>query len=183
MDLASSSACIPSTFSTPILFGVGILSLNASPVHNYSRYVSDQDYVGNPEVFVENANFCNVTVTYTHPGQGDAVTVEAWLPLPWNGRLQAVGGGGWTAGRSPLTASMMSGAVGQGYATITTDAGLGNAQVPRTWALLSPGNVNWHALQNLASSSLNEQVWLLLSFRASLIMDELMTGFTMMFLP
>ncbi|KAH8160228.1 hypothetical protein CIB48_g8018 [Xylaria polymorpha] len=111
MDLASSSACIPSTFSTPILFGVGIVSLDASPVHNYSRYVSDQDYAGNPEVFVENANFCNVTVMYTHPG---------------------------TAAFRPWEVA-------------------GNAQVPHTWVLLSPGNVNWHALQNLASTSLIEQ--------------------------
>ncbi|KAI1245105.1 hypothetical protein MGN70_011994 [Eutypa lata] len=141
----------------PAVFGVEFLSLETYQIQNLSRYVSDQDYIHHPEAFVKDVTFCNVTLTYTHPGQGDFVTVEAWLPLVWNGRLQAVGSGGWTAGRSELTNSMMSGAVGDGYATITTDAGLGFAQAPHDWALVSPGNVNWHALHNLGSVSLHEQ--------------------------
>ncbi|KAI0876617.1 Tannase/feruloyl esterase [Hypoxylon argillaceum] len=132
--------CTANTFTALGLFGAKVLTLDATLVRNFSRYVSDQDYVNNPESFVQNATFCNVTISYTHPGQQDCVTVEAWLPLPWNGRLQAVGGGGWTAD-----------------ATITTDAGLGAYQFPTDWALLSPGNVNLYALQNLGSVSLNEQ--------------------------
>ncbi|KAH6646161.1 Tannase/feruloyl esterase [Truncatella angustata] len=149
--------CAASTFETPDVFGVKFLALEALRVDNFSRYVSDEEYFHNPEVFVENVTFCNITVTYTHPGQQDTVVVEAWLPLPWNGRLQAVGSGGWTAGRTQLSYSMMSGAVGAGYATVTTDAGLGTSQAPMNWALHSPGTVNLNALQNLASVSLNEQ--------------------------
>ena len=44
----------------------------------------------------------------------------------------------------------------EGYATIGTDAGLGSANHPREWALLSPGNVNLYSLQNLASRSLDD---------------------------
>ncbi|KAI1332616.1 Tannase/feruloyl esterase [Xylariaceae sp. FL0255] len=155
MDLAAK--CAPSAISMPTLFGIDVISIEAAAVHNFNGYVSDHDFVNNPEVFVEDATFCNITVTYTHPGRKDSVTVETWLPSPWNGRFQAVGSGGWTAGRTDLTQAMMSGAIAHGYATVTTDAGLGNAQVPHAWALKSPGNVDWDLLQNLASISLNEQ--------------------------
>jgi pimeloyl-ACP methyl ester carboxylesterase len=51
----------------------------------------------------------------------------------------------------------MVGAVADGYATITTDAGLGTSDDPRDWALLSPGNVNPFNLQNLGSRSLGDE--------------------------
>lgn len=155
---AAPSTCVASAPLVPTIFGTEFLSVNAELVEDYSRYVSDQDYVNHPEIVVQNASFCNVSLTYTHPGRQDTVTVEVWLPLSWNGRFQAVGSGGWTAGRTQLSYSMMSGAIGMGYATATTDAGLGSAQMPHEWALLSPGNVNLHALESLASVSLNEQV-------------------------
>lgn len=52
----------------------------------------------------------------------------------------------------------MNGALADGYATITTDAGLGSAFEPSGWALNSPGNVNLYNLQNLASVSLEDEV-------------------------
>lgn len=153
------SSCVPSTFS-PSLFGGSILSLSASPIVNASAYVPGEYRFTQPTVNLTDATYCNVTVTYTHPGQNDSIIVEAWLPIEspsWNGRLQAVGGAGWQAGRISIGYIAMQGAIADGYATITTDAGLGSAAVASLWALLSPGNVNLYALQNLASVSLNDE--------------------------
>ncbi|TDZ59812.1 putative feruloyl esterase [Colletotrichum trifolii] len=154
----SLAACSPSTFTSVSLFGAEITSVEASLVTNYSVSVPAAVRFTQPPVEVIGASFCNVTVSYTHPGQGDHIIVEAWLPQDnWNGRLQAIGGGGWVAGRSAPFDIAMGGAMGDGYAAVTTDAGLGTAQDPTSWALNSPGNVNLYNLQNLASVSLDDQ--------------------------
>ncbi|KAH6660913.1 Tannase/feruloyl esterase [Truncatella angustata] len=152
------AACAPSTFS-PSLFGAEVLSLQASLVTNYSASVSSAFRFTQPSVELRNATFCNVTVTYTHPGQNDNIAVEAWLPTAdkWNERLLAVGGGGWAAGRFFVSYENMKGAVADGYATFTTDAGLDSSIFPTNWALNSPGNVNMYNLKNLAWVSLNDE--------------------------
>ncbi|KAK3998043.1 tannase [Cladorrhinum sp. PSN332] len=154
------SSCVPSTFS-PTLFGGSILSISASVVTNTPVEVPGGFRLTQPSVnLTADAVYCNVTVNYTHPGQNDSIIVEAWLPVEspsWNGRLQAIGGGGWQAGRFWLTYAGMQGALADGYATVTTDAGLGQSEDARPWALVSPGNVNLYALQNFASVSLNDE--------------------------
>lgn len=151
-------ACTPSTFS-PSIFGTRILDIKATVVTNYTVNVNEAFRYTQPTVEASNLTFCNVTVSYTHPGQDDNIKVDAWLPIgSWNHRLQAVGGGGWVAGRNFQSFGAMKGAIADGYATITTDAGLGTASDASTWALLSPGNVNMYNLQNLASVALNDQV-------------------------
>jgi hypothetical protein len=110
-------------------------------------------------VELQNGNFCNVTVTYTHPGQNDNINVEAWLPIDnWNGRLQAVGGGGWAAGRRPMITVAMQGGLAEGFSTITTDGGVAAEFEANLWALVSPGNVNMYKLQNFASVALQDEV-------------------------
>lgn len=158
MSLSLIEACNATTFD-PVLFGAQILTLEADVVTNYSASVPEAFRYIAPAVELQNASFCNVTLSYTHPGQDDEIFVEAWLPLEsWNGRFQAVGGGGWVAGRFSLAYGAMKGALADGFATITTDAGLGNAMEASPWALSSPGNVNWNSLQNPASRSLNDEV-------------------------
>lgn len=153
------SACAASAIPYPTVFGAEILGLSANLVQNYSKEVSDQYYYNHPSISVKGIDYCNVTVTYTHPGQDDRINVETWLPMnAWNGRLQAVGGGGWIAGRFFLSYTAMAGALAEGYVATTTDGGLGASYVPDPWALESPGNVDLYALQNLASASLNDQV-------------------------
>ena len=153
------SHCNASNIPDPIVFGAKILALTATPVQNFTREVSDQLFYNHPSISLRGIDYCNVTVTYTHEGQNDSISVETWLPLKtWNGRLQAVGGGGFIAGRFPLSYTAMAGALGEGYVSSTTDAGLGGSYVPDPWALNSPGNVDLYALQNLASVSLNDQL-------------------------
>ncbi|KAI0542175.1 Tannase/feruloyl esterase [Xylaria digitata] len=152
------AACVPATFSGLSLFSGEITSLETTLVSNYSASVPSAYRFTAPSTQLINATFCNVTVSYTHPGQNDDIRVEAWLPTNnWNERFQAVGGGGWVAGRFYLSYVGMQGALADGYATITTDAGLGSAMDASPWAHVSPGNVNLYNLQNLASVSLNDE--------------------------
>ncbi|EEU43572.1 uncharacterized protein NECHADRAFT_45075 [Fusarium vanettenii 77-13-4] len=154
------SLCSPDALAAPKFLGGHVLNFDVNLVENYNSTAISMLYYGHPTVKVENVNFCNITVTYTHPGQNDTIHVETWLPLDnYNGRLQSVGGGGWVAGRYPPSYTAMGGAIGEGYATSTTDAGL-KMQLdmgPDSWALESEGNPNLYALNNLGSVSLNDQ--------------------------
>ncbi|KAM3516843.1 hypothetical protein NHJ13051_009527 [Beauveria bassiana] len=153
-------ACAANALSAPVIPGAEVTAFDVGLVKNYNATASQYLYYGHPTVVVENASFCNITVTYTHPGANDSVHVETWLPVDnYNGRLQSIGGGGWVAGRYPPTYPAMAGAIGQGYATSTTDAGL-LVQAdygPDIWALTKDGRPNMQLLTNFASLSLNEQ--------------------------
>lgn len=151
------TACAPANIPMPSLFGAEFYSLEAHLVSNFSRYLPVGAYLNHGDVNITDVDFCNVTLSYTHPGQDDLLHVQAWLPIDtWNGRLQAIGGGGWRAGMSYSSSFSMQGAVGEGYVAITTDGGLGSSMSPADWGLVSPGNVNMYNLQNLASVSLND---------------------------
>lgn len=149
------SLCSSGKLPTPTLFGANILSLTS----NYSSYGPGAYNSNHPAVSVDGIDFCNVTVTYTHTGHDDRIHVETWLPLEWNDRLQAVGGGGMVAGRFTLSYLFMSGAIGQGYATVSTDAGVStDPSGYAEWVYLSPGNMNVYAMQNFGSVAINDQV-------------------------
>jgi hypothetical protein len=133
----SASKCAAAALPTPSVLGVSVLSLDA--VESTLESTS--------------TGFCNVTLTYTHPGQNDLIKVWLGLPSTWNGRFQGVGGGGWTTGFP----SEMVPAISKGYAAVSTDGGHdGVGQSADSWALASPGNVNLYALQNFASVALND---------------------------
>ncbi|KAH7024653.1 Tannase/feruloyl esterase [Microdochium trichocladiopsis] len=181
--------CIADTFSSLSLLGAEILSTVATLVTGFTAESPAIFRMTQPGTVLSDATFCNITVSYTHPGQNDEVFVETWLPISssseagnntstaggppappttgaplggaWNGRLQGVGGGGLVPGRSLLSYMAMYGALADGYATVTTDAGLpqgvGPGDPSSSWALLSPGNVNLYKLQNLASVSLDDE--------------------------
>ncbi|KAJ3533457.1 hypothetical protein NM208_g7977 [Fusarium decemcellulare] len=155
----STSSCVAASFPAPQLPGADFLAIEAGLVTNYNQPIPKGWRFSQPGIDVRDATFCNVTLTYTHPGQNDTINVEVWLPLAdeWNGRLQAVGGGSWHAGRFPLSFLNMAGAVAEGYATVTTDAGLGDAYDPFPWSFVSPGNINLYALQNLGFISLGDE--------------------------
>ncbi|KAF2104975.1 tannase and feruloyl esterase [Rhizodiscina lignyota] len=149
--------CSADAIRWPTLHGAEITSLQASLVQDFAiRELSPiQDTHAN--VYTGPLNFCNVTVTHTHPGQHDRVSTQIWLPLSpeWNERMKAVGGGGWIAGMHPGLDMSMANAISTGYAAVTTDGGL-PGPTPEEWAILSPGNINLYTLQNFASVSLND---------------------------
>lgn len=155
------SACVPETFSSPTVFGVEILSIDAKPVLNFTASVPVDVRFVLPAAEVRNAAFCNVTVTYAHPGTDDSIIVETWLPAEsaWNERYFATGGGGYAAGRFDLSYGNMAAAVAEGYATSSTDAGVGKDPMSSDdWALLSPGNIDLHKVRDFGTTSLNDQV-------------------------
>ncbi|KAI9152328.1 sulfatase [Paramyrothecium foliicola] len=157
------SACTETSIPIPSLPGAEILSLSAIPVLNYTATAAENFNYNHPTIRAEGIDFCNITITYTHPGQQDSLGIETWLPLKnWNGRIQSVGGGGWVAGRFFLSYQAMNGAIAEGYVTSSIDAGLSDkagqvAFTPDEWAMVSEGNVNLYNLQNFGSVSLNDQ--------------------------
>ncbi|MFD7283676.1 tannase/feruloyl esterase family alpha/beta hydrolase [Streptomyces sp. NPDC059862] len=97
--------------------------------------------------------YCEVTVTLTHPGDGDHAKVRTWLPVSgWNGRFQGLGGAAYLAGDNGVG---LGTAVKNGYAAVSTDAGVGDA-LDTSWALDSEGQVNTALLKNFASRSQHE---------------------------
>ncbi|KAL6242331.1 hypothetical protein RBB50_010879 [Rhinocladiella similis] len=147
------AACISRSFLYPNLFGAKTLSLTAEMVTDYSMSIEQGQYPSHDARNVKNLSFCNVSLIYTHPGQHDSINVQVWLPLDgWNHRLQGAAGGGFLAG---LNLPSMAGALSDGFAVVSTDAGH-KIEDASTWALLSPGNVDLYALQNWASVSLHD---------------------------
>ncbi|KAJ8116152.1 hypothetical protein OPT61_g2348 [Boeremia exigua] len=146
------------SYTSSHLFGAEFLSIEVTLVQSYTLPTGvPAFYFNNPPASGDPVDFCNVTLTHTHPGQNDTLHTQIWLPLPaaWNGRLQMVGGASWIAG---LGALAMIGAVGDGYATSSVDAGIQstNLQSAESWALLSPGNVDYLTLQNFATKALHD---------------------------
>ena len=74
--------------------------------------------------------FCRVAVTLT-PSSDSDIKIEIWLPLSlpsvargasggWNGKLEAVGNGGWAG---TISYPAMATALAAGYGTVSTDTG------------------------------------------------------------
>ncbi|KAF7939337.1 uncharacterized protein EAE97_007417 [Botrytis byssoidea] len=157
------SPCNISTIPYPDLPGASFLSGTAVPVLNYTGSITplNQAILAN----ITSLDFCNVTLTYTHPGQNDTINVKIYLPSSssssWNGRFMATGGSGFDTG---YYETYMIPPVADGYVTAGTDGGhfVDNDDVDTTafytsnWAQVSPGNVNLYLLQDFASAALND---------------------------
>ena len=87
--------------------------------------------------------YCAVKATVSNPpAYTDAVRVGVFLPLDnWNGRFQAIGGGGFLGGDpdKPDAAALQG-----GYATAGTDTG--HAGASGAFALNPDGTPNWQAI-------------------------------------
>ena len=75
-----------------------------------------------PPFEINGLQFCNFSLTYTHPGQDEKkINVHVWLPSThWYGRLRSTGGGGSATGLFDPTLAV---AVSQGYSAAATDGG------------------------------------------------------------
>ncbi|KAK5125259.1 hypothetical protein LTR85_000935 [Meristemomyces frigidus] len=155
---ARSRTCKARNLPAIEVLGLEIVDLSAKEQRGFEAWSDPPDT--NLLYDFKPLDFCNFTITYTHPGLEDRINVYVWLPFDdWNGRFMAHGGGGWSAGGDGALAS----GVALGYAAANTDAGhslfgefedvLGNA---RKWAVPSPGNVNWVLLQDFASRALDD---------------------------
>src|SRR5262249_1584774 len=75
---------------------------------------------GAPDPFKDLPAFCRVAATLTPTSDSD-IRIEVWLPAAgWNGKLQAVGNGGWAG---VISYPAMADALQRGYATTSTDTG------------------------------------------------------------
>ncbi|KAH7407995.1 Tannase/feruloyl esterase [Cadophora sp. MPI-SDFR-AT-0126] len=160
--VARALECTSSALPAPVLPGAEILAYNVAHVNNYSVPASIS--LGGRGSAVEGLNFCNVSITYTHPGQQDTIKTQIWLPDVWNERFLGNGGGGWTGGYFDPS---LAWAISEGYSAGSTDGGHSSSTPASEWGLLSPGNVNLYNLQNLASVSLNDMASLGKSLSAS----------------
>ncbi|CAN9112636.1 unnamed protein product [Alternaria alternata] len=120
--------CTPSAVPYPVILGAEFVAIEAQPVLNYNGSDIENRLWHNHGLLPTNAsvNFCNVTLTHTHPGKDDMLHTQIWLPLhsTWNRRM--VDGG----------------------------VQIENALSVASWALTSPGNVDYNALQNFAFNGL-----------------------------
>ncbi|KAF2456011.1 Tannase/feruloyl esterase, partial [Lineolata rhizophorae] len=144
--------------------------LTAEPVTHYNVSVDTVVYPYGADLDTSDLAFCNVTIAhaYTDPERSDnTFLTQVWLPPPaggggaaeegtpeWNGRLLAVGGGGWNAGMGSYYYMDMAMALATGYAALTLDGGVGGREVPE-WGLSSSGHVDMAALRDFASTSLS----------------------------
>jgi feruloyl esterase len=63
---------------------------------------------------------CRVAAILT-PSKESRINIEVWLPLSgWNGKLQAVGNGGWSGS---IPSGPLNAALARGYAAVATDTG------------------------------------------------------------
>ena len=146
------STCTPVKVSPPS--GARVVSVTAE-ARAAGTYTFPPSPLGAPDPITDVPDWCDITVTLTHPGAGDRVAVKVGLPQDralWTGRFQAVGGSAYQAG--DFGAPLVQG-VKDGYATASTDAGVGEA-LDVSWAITPDGAVNEPLLTNFASRSVHD---------------------------
>ncbi|WP_293786782.1 tannase/feruloyl esterase family alpha/beta hydrolase [uncultured Aeromicrobium sp.] len=105
---------------------------------------------------VGDSSFCEVVVTLTHGEEGgfgpDEVNLWVWLPEDWNGRLQAIGGGGTYATNGP---EGMREALNEGFAVAASDAGISEDRQPNIF-LTDQETFDWQIFENWTHRSVGE---------------------------
>jgi feruloyl esterase len=97
--------------------------------------------------------FCRVAITSTPTTDSD-IKIEVWLPTrSWNGKLQAVGNGGWAG---TISYSAMAAAMTQAYATVSTDTG--HMTPGASFAVGHPEKLADYAHRSLHEMAINAKV-------------------------
>jgi hypothetical protein len=152
---AAAATCESSSFAG--LAVAGAKTSGVRVVHNAGGSAILTPSVGRPAVLPA-VPFCEVEVTVTHGSPhvdqlpADNEHVWIWLPDAWNGRFEAVGGGGW---RASLGAGEMAPPLGKGYAVASSDAGLPVAETA-AHPMLVDGRFDWQLFENFAYRSIHE---------------------------
>ncbi|KAJ5631117.1 uncharacterized protein N7484_011217 [Penicillium longicatenatum] len=135
--------------SNGTLLGINVIpsSATAGALYNVSSMGSSDTY-----------SYCNVTVTYTHPGKGDSVVVEYAFPEPsdFKNRFYVAGGFGYSLSTSS-TGGIIYGAAGG--ATSAGYGALDGVTVDEVF-LYGNGSINWDATYMFAYQALGEMTQL-----------------------
>ena len=112
-----------------------------------AQSVAAGNFVGPPEAFSGRdlspfyktlPAFCRV-LAEAKPTSDSDIKIEVWLPLAgWNGKLQAIGNGGFAG---LIDSRQLAEAVKAGYASTATDTGHSGSPVDASWALGHPEKV------------------------------------------
>ena len=98
-------------------------------------------------------DFCDVTLTRTDPA-GNPIHIYVWLPDPWNGRFQGVGGAVYECG--PIFTETAA-AIRGGYASAATDCGVNPADLlTGSWALNSNGTLNTPLIDDFSYAGIHD---------------------------
>jgi feruloyl esterase len=85
--------------------------------------------------FCELPAFCRVAATLK-PSDDSDIKIEVWMPASgWNGKVQAVGNGGWAG---VISYSAMAAALRRGYAAASTDTGHSGTNFDGSFAFNHP---------------------------------------------
>ena len=97
--------------------------------------------------------FCAVTLKQADSA-GNVISTVAWLPAPWNGRFQGVGGSYYSCG---INESALAGGIQDGYATASTDCGI-PAGHERTgqWGLRPDNTLNRPLINDFAYAGIHD---------------------------
>lgn len=136
--------------SNGTLLGINLIPSASTAGVVYNATIGGGMTTGSDETY----NYCNVTVTYTHPGKGDTVVLKYALPEPseFKKRFYVAGGGGFSLS-SDATGGLEYGAAGG-----ATSAGYDalNGVSYDSVNLYGNGSVNWDAAYMFAYQGLGE---------------------------
>ncbi|KAL3471518.1 Tannase/feruloyl esterase [Aspergillus californicus] len=140
----------------PDVPGADIVSFSSSALYNVSGLALD-NAAANFTV-VSGLDVCAVNLTLTHPGVGDAVGIQLWLPLKnWNHRFVALGGGGYAGGTYGNVFGFGVPAQ-QGFVVGTTDGGnlMDSSNSLTEEIILKPGTIDLGRFTDFSSRALHE---------------------------